>query len=58
MENALLKAQAAALFSEYPVLADDSGLEVDALGINLVFIRPFCREASSDLVNNLKLLNY
>ncbi len=31
-ENALLKARAAAYHSGLPVLADDSGLEVDALG--------------------------
>jgi XTP/dITP diphosphohydrolase len=57
LENALLKAQAAALFSEYPVLADDSGLEVDALGGQPgVYSARFAGEASSDLVNNLKLL--
>jgi XTP/dITP diphosphohydrolase len=32
VENALLKAQALASMSPYPVLSDDSGLEVEALG--------------------------
>lgn len=56
-ENAILKAQAAAQFSLLPVLADDSGLAVDALaGQPGVYSARFAGEPSSDEKNNLKLL--
>jgi XTP/dITP diphosphohydrolase len=55
--NALLKARHAALASGLPALADDSGLEVDALaGRPGVHSARYAGEAASDQENNLKLL--
>jgi len=63
VENAILKARNAAQHSGLPALADDSGLEVDALhgapGIySARFAGPFVNneQASSDAANNKKLL--
>ncbi len=56
-ENALLKAKAAAEFAHLPSLADDSGLEVDALaGQPGVYSARFAGEPASDEKNNHKLL--
>ena len=55
-ENALLKAKAAAEFAHLPSLADDSGLEVDALaGYPGVYSARFAGEPASDEKNNGKL---
>jgi XTP/dITP diphosphohydrolase len=57
VENAILKARQAALVSELPAIADDSGLEVDALGgAPGVRSARFAGEGASDEANNLKLL--
>ncbi len=56
-ENALLKARHAALVSGLPALADDSGIEVDALGgAPGVRSARFAGERASDEANNHKLL--
>jgi XTP/dITP diphosphohydrolase len=56
-ENARKKAMCAALASGIPVLADDSGLVVDALdGRPGVYSARFAGEESSDAENNEKLL--
>lgn len=56
-ENALQKAKAAVKFSGLISLADDSGLEVDALGGHPgVYSARFVGEFCTDLQNNLKLL--
>lgn len=56
-ENAIQKAQAAAEFSGLLTLADDSGLEVDALeGQPGVYSARFAGEPCHDQRNNLKLL--
>jgi XTP/dITP diphosphohydrolase len=56
-ENALLKAHAVAEFCELPVLADDSGLEVDALnGAPGVFSSRYAGEDATYADNNRKLL--
>jgi XTP/dITP diphosphohydrolase len=55
--NALLKARHAARCSGLPALADDSGLEVDALGGRPgVYSARYAGEAASDQDNNAKLL--
>jgi XTP/dITP diphosphohydrolase len=55
--NALLKARHAAQVSGLPALADDSGLEVDALGGRPgIHSARYAGEAASDQDNNLKLL--
>jgi XTP/dITP diphosphohydrolase len=55
--NALLKARHAALASGLPALADDSGLEVDALGGRPgVHSARYAGEAATDQDNNAKLL--
>jgi XTP/dITP diphosphohydrolase len=55
--NALLKARHAAAASALPALADDSGLEVDALGGRPgVYSARYAGEAASDQDNNSKLL--
>ncbi|MBB3190081.1 RdgB/HAM1 family non-canonical purine NTP pyrophosphatase [Halomonas cerina] len=57
VENALLKARAASLASGLPALADDSGLEVDALdGCPGIHSARFAGEPKSDARNNAKLL--
>jgi XTP/dITP diphosphohydrolase len=58
VENALLKARHAALRSALPALADDSGLEVDALdGAPGVRSARFAGERASDADNNALLLS-
>ena len=55
--NALLKARHAARLSGLPALADDSGLEVDALGGRPgVYSARYAGESASDADNNAKLL--
>jgi XTP/dITP diphosphohydrolase len=55
--NALLKARHAALKSALPALADDSGLEVDALGGRPgVWSARYAGEAATDADNNALLL--
>jgi len=55
--NALLKARHAALRSALPALADDSGLEVDALGGRPgVFSARYAGIGASDQDNNARLL--
>lgn len=54
--NALIKARAAARLTGLPALADDSGLEVDALGgAPGIFSARFAGAAATDLDNNNKL---
>jgi XTP/dITP diphosphohydrolase len=56
-ENAVKKAQSAAQATGKPVIADDSGLEVDALGGRPgVYSARFAGESASDAANNAKLL--
>ena len=56
--NAALKARFSARISGLPTLADDSGLEVDALaGGPGVRTRRYAGENATDLDNNAKLLN-
>ncbi len=55
--NALLKARHAAGLSHLPALADESGLEVDALGGRPgVYSARYAGEAAGDADNNAKLL--
>ena len=55
--NALLKARHAAGHSRLPALADDSGLEVDALGGRPgVYSARYAGESAGDADNNAKLL--
>ena len=57
IENALLKARHAARLSGLPAIADDSGLEVDALaGAPGVHSARYAGEGASDADNNAKLL--
>lgn len=57
VENALLKAREASRISGLPALADDSGLEVDALkGAPGIYSARFAGEPKSDARNNQKLL--
>lgn len=56
-ENALQKARVAAQFSGLLTLADDSGLEVDALGGQPgIYSARFAGEQADDAQNNAKLL--
>jgi XTP/dITP diphosphohydrolase len=58
LENALLKARHAARHSGLPALADDSGLEVDALGgAPGVYSARFAGAGASDADNNALLLS-
>lgn len=57
VENALLKARHAARHCPYPVLADDSGLAVDALdGAPGIYSARYAGNGASDQDNNEKLL--
>jgi len=57
-ENARLKAETIAQILQQPVLADDSGLVVDALnGMPGIYSARFAREHKSDAANNAKLLH-
>jgi XTP/dITP diphosphohydrolase len=58
LENALKKARAIGQALNLPVLADDSGLEVDALqGAPGIFSARFAGVGATDQANNLRLLN-
>ncbi len=57
LENALLKARHASAASGLPAIADDSGLEVDALGgAPGVYSARYAGSPSDDAANNRKLL--
>ena len=57
LENALIKARHAARLGGLPVIADDSGLEVDALGgAPGVFSARYAGAGAGDQANNAKLL--
>ena len=57
VENAILKARNAAKHTGLPAIADDSGLEVDALeGAPGIYSARYAGEGSSDLENLEKLL--
>ncbi len=57
VENALLKAHAAAHHCGLPAIADDSGLAVDALdGAPGIFSARYAGASATDADNNLKLL--
>jgi XTP/dITP diphosphohydrolase len=57
VENAILKARHASAASGLPAIADDSGLEVDALfGEPGIYSARFAGIGASDLENNTKLL--
>lgn len=58
VENALLKARNAAMYSGLPALADDSGLVVKALnGDPGLYSARYADENANDTANNLKLLD-
>lgn len=58
VENAIIKARNAARYSGLPALADDSGLEVDALrGAPGIFSARFAGPDADDASNNRKLLD-
>jgi len=57
VENAILKARHAAKLSGLPAIADDSGLEVDALnGAPGIYSARYADEHGDDAANNVKLL--
>ncbi len=57
IENALIKARAAALQTGLPAIADDSGLVVDALaGAPGIYSARYAGESARDSDNNTKLL--
>lgn len=57
LDNALIKARHAARVSALPAIADDSGLEVDALGgAPGVYSARYAGEDADDAANNSKLL--
>lgn len=57
VENAILKARYAALKTGLPAIADDSGIEVDALnGAPGIYSARFSGEGATDKENNIKLL--
>jgi XTP/dITP diphosphohydrolase len=57
VENAILKARFAAQAAGLPAIADDSGLEVDALhGAPGIHSARYCGAAADDEANNRKLL--
>src|SRR5262245_26563337 len=56
-ENATLKARYAARLARLPAIADDSGLEVDALnGAPGVYSARYAGAGANDAANNAKLL--
>lgn len=56
LENALIKARALVKFSSKPVLADDSGIEIDALdGAPGVKSARFAGPGATDAQNNLRM---
>lgn len=58
VENAIIKARHACQHTGLPAIADDSGLEVDALqGKPGIYSARFAGEAATDADNNQKLLN-
>ena len=55
--NAIKKAREVSAITKFPALADDSGLEVDALdGVPGVFSARYAGEHAGDAANNTKLL--
>jgi XTP/dITP diphosphohydrolase len=57
LENALIKARHAAAISGCPAIADDSGLEVDALqGAPGIYSARYAGPGASDAANNAKLV--
>jgi XTP/dITP diphosphohydrolase len=57
-DNALLKARYAAAITNLPALADDSGIEVDALGGRPgIYSARYAGEGASDQANLSKMLN-
>lgn len=58
VENAILKARHAATITGHPAIADDSGLEVDALnGAPGIYSARFAGRHGDDAANNRKLLD-
>ena len=57
VENALIKARHAARYSRHPVIADDSGIAVDALGGRPgIYSARYAGVGAGDTANNEKLL--